>query len=108
MAKRNGLKSPSARKVWIEIETFVEPATGNRSPSARKVWIEIATVFKFSDTPPRHLPQGRCGLKLRNTNPKVYDYVSPSARKVWIEIFSIEYDSDPVIGHLPQGRCGLK
>ena len=39
--------SPSARKVWIEIEKGAGTETGDEgSPSARKVWIEItfATV----------------------------------------------------------------
>ena len=60
-------KSPSARKVWIEIDTVsCVLKQGTRSPSARKVWIEIDT--------------------------KRYTIISvkgsPSARKVWIEIVS--------------------
>ena len=34
--------SPSARKVWIEIDQAIDMATKELSPSARKVWIEIA------------------------------------------------------------------
>ena len=33
--------SPSARKVWIEIDQAIDMATKELSPSARKVWIEI-------------------------------------------------------------------
>ena len=35
-------KSPSARKVWIEIEPFGIVPLIVLSPSARKVWIEIS------------------------------------------------------------------
>ena len=37
------LRSPSARKVWIEIrDEEMQVAVHDPSPSARKVWIEIA------------------------------------------------------------------
>ena len=36
-----GRKSPSARKVWIEIRTRSPVGSLALSPSARKVWIEI-------------------------------------------------------------------
>ena len=41
MARGNEVGSPSARKVWIEINHFVMLASEVASPSARKVWIEI-------------------------------------------------------------------
>ena len=34
-------KSPSARKVWIEIQLICNHSECFVSPSARKVWIEI-------------------------------------------------------------------
>ena len=35
-------ESPSARRVWIEIERpTAEKAGGTESPSARRVWIEM-------------------------------------------------------------------
>ena len=34
-------RSPSARKVWIEINEHEAKAALLKSPSARKVWIEI-------------------------------------------------------------------
>ena len=59
------MPSPSARKVWIEIDAFTSPiGTNLMSPSARKVWIEIQIAMVSS---------------LRGIG-------SPSARKVWIEI----------------------
>ena len=56
-------RSPSARKVWIEINVIIQNTQRGMSPSARKVWIEMATLS---------------GTSLING--------SPSARKVWIEI----------------------
>ena len=56
-------RSPSARKVWIEIYVLTLNCANLLSPSARKVWIEIGTLFWKSVIQP-----------------------SPSARKVWIEI----------------------
>ena len=63
-ALKGSTASPSARKVWIEIEKGAGTETGDEgSPSARKVWIEIGE------------------------HPDVTEPVqSPSARKVWIEI----------------------
>ena len=43
------MKSPSARKVWIEITINPLLALGSLSPSARKVWIEMFET--------RHKPQ---------------------------------------------------
>ena len=58
--------SPSARKVWIEIEKGAGTETGDEgSPSARKVWIEIE----------------------KGAGTETGDEGSPSARKVWIEMF---------------------
>ena len=38
--------SPSARKVWIEMQLMAGIRYWCRSPSARKVWIEIVkTIF---------------------------------------------------------------
>ena len=57
----------------------------NKSPSARKVWIEIILQPLLSRVN-IHLPRGRCGLKywlLLFTKIRI---MSPSARKVWIEI----------------------
>ena len=58
------VKSPSARKVWIEIISSVpKPSIKIRSPSARKVWIEIDCFIKITPVKYCHLPRGRCGLK---------------------------------------------
>ena len=78
----------------------------------------------------RHLPQGRCGLKLNSSLKIGYSSRSPSARKVWIEMPKFLYllsnkgvtfrkegvdwnlGHSPfdicMLRHLPQGRCGLK
>ena len=56
------------------------------SPSARKVWIEIKSHALTIYAIQRHLPQGRCGLKLISNYNTIIRQVSPSARKVWIEI----------------------
>ena len=58
------MRSPSARKVWIEIDIVLTDDNFASSPSARKVWIEI----------PR-------SIEVWNS-----DKTSPSARKVWIEM----------------------
>ena len=57
--------SPSARKVWIEIARVTNNHQTTTSPSARKVWIEIVALTIIVAAVPGHLPQGRCGLKLR-------------------------------------------
>ena len=77
--------SPSARKVWIEISNNIRWASLIRSPSARKVWIEIYPHYLGDNAKGCHLPQGRCGLKLKCISLKRNMY-----------------------SHLPQGRCGLK
>ena len=56
-------KSPSARKVWIEIGVCATPWSYRKSPSARKVWIEIRQPLAIRRVVYRHLPRGRCGLK---------------------------------------------
>ena len=103
----NGLRSPSARKVWIEMFTVDLDSLGIKSPSARKVWIEIIVPYHqkkinrvtfreegvdwnqvsvgLSLIPASHLPRGRCGLKFVDDD---WDFKSKC--------------------HLPQGRCGLK
>ena len=55
-----------------------------------------------------HLPQGRCGLKLKWAGSFLISTLSPSARKVWIEIPSVSPYVSDARRHLPQGRCGLK
>ena len=42
-----------------------------RSPSARKVWIEICKWKASNGVNNRHLPQGRCGLKWDKTGKTV-------------------------------------
>ena len=41
-------KSPSVRKVWIEITPEVANTDNTTSPSVRKVWIEIFDYDKFA------------------------------------------------------------
>ena len=55
------------------------------SPPAREVWIEIGIIETCLGFCQRHLPRGRCGLKL-------------CALAVHVHHQS----------HLPRGRCGLK
>ena len=57
------MRSPSARKVWIEIEELHHTTINMKSPSARKVWIEIRWTKQFNAMFRGHLPRGRCGLK---------------------------------------------
>ena len=80
------LMSPSARKVWIEIGITGSGIGSTMSPSARKVWIEIRDQRPPVQLFSRHLPRGRCGLKLS----------------------SEEAMNAANTGHLPRGRCGLK
>ena len=35
-------RSPSARRVWVEIRRSILSAMMGKSPSARRVWVEIA------------------------------------------------------------------
>ena len=77
--------SPSARKVWIEIQskagrTYMNFVTFRKEGVD---WNLCETWYEKSYK--SHLPQGRCGLKLRTY--KIGK--CPSC-------------------HLPQGRCGLK
>ena len=83
--RRAWCRSPSARKVWIEINVIIQNTQRGMSPSARKVWIEMATLS---------------GTSLING--------SPSARKVWIEIPLNKLQGMLDNCHLPRGRCGLK
>ena len=127
-------KSPSARKVWIEIvKLHCHLLRRHPSPSARKVWIEMYIWVSFMRLASSHLPRGRCGLKyleILSYHHPTQDR-SPSARKVWIEITlaisllkrklvtfreegvdwnysSFAYCLDLWQSHLPRGRCGLK
>ena len=79
-----------------------------RSPSARKVWIEIEIRRGLQGAERGHLPQGRCGLKCGAVERRQADVLSPSARKVWIEIYRELFPTGSLQRHLPQGRCGLK
>ncbi len=56
-------KSPSTRRVWIEILVIWYSRTRVRSPSTRRVWIEMVVVRLLMKVVP-----------------------SPSTRRVWIEI----------------------
>ena len=81
-----------------------------QSPSARKVWIEIQHRTQSSRTYCCHLPRGRCGLKSKRRSSRgsrhrvtfreegvdwnglqvqvlPIAFWSPSARKVWIEMW---------------------
>ena len=124
-------RSPSARKVWIEIVSISSSGCSGSSPSARKVWIEIGPASPAINIEPGHLPRGRCGLKFDSSNevrkiearhlPRgrcglkfirvcnhIYSRRSPSARKVWIEMCSVRHITSRAKRHLPRGRCGLK
>ena len=79
-----------------------------QSPSARKVWIEIIKLLDCQFEHFRHLPRGRCGLKLCSQSCLLCHLQSPSARKVWIEIGLINCGVCGATSHLPRGRCGLK
>ena len=122
--------SPSARKVWIEIIDGATLVTTNNVTFREEGvdWNLCPRVLQASSF--RHLPRGRCGLKLccwylgdstlqspsarkvwiEITNPprRLRRQRSPSARKVWIEIKKRCAFGSPVICHLPRGRCGLK
>ena len=123
------MKSPSARKVWIEILSWKDKAREFKSPSARKVWIEIGwnihqppgdTVTfrkegvdwntvktKLKIAVKSHLPQGRCGLKFSvSRQARLHTSHLPQGRcglKYLIHVVTITTNR-----HLPQGRCGLK
>ena len=86
---RTGIRSPSSRRAWIEIDY---PRCGQLvcgSPSSRRAWIEI---------PNRVQAQGEAAVALlaegvdRNTayvDLFAVGVLSPSSRRAWIEIFFI-------------------
>ena len=79
-----------------------------KSPSARKVWIEIFIAQLNIQFAKRHLLQRRCGLKFGIALHTDILLPSPSARKVWIEIRLMCNVQLQACCHLLQGRCGLK
>ena len=101
--------SPSARKVWIEINKLVDLVVrASTSPSARKVWIEIKRCPEISCTSYSHLPQGRCGLKWTTAYKKV-EGMTVTFRKEGVDWnYWWWWDLQRLRCHLPQGRCGLK
>ena len=129
---RKSYKSPSARKVWIEIKTenYLNEK-GRMSPSARKVWIEIKNWKLFERKGPKSPSARKVWIEicfLQKSRNQILQ--SPSARKVWIEIcmptliaYTVlvtfreegvdwnqhkKFLSSTLIRHLPRGRCGLK
>ena len=83
--------SPSARKVWIEIEVKNRGIHDCWQVTFREEGVDwnlirytIVNLIVLG-----HLPRGRCGLKLNITILQMSQTgASPSARKVWIEILS--------------------
>ena len=124
-------RSPSARKVWIEIICQVtlresdmvtfrkEGVDWNLVPAIPTMCWDSVTFrkegvdwnFKLNSRKLEalsHLPQGRCGLKLAGIATGCGRRPSPSARKVWIEMRKYPDTRPDCPRHLPQGRCGLK
>ena len=80
-------KSPSARKVWIEIDAFTSPiGTNLMSPSARKVWIEMFWIWDFLIAVLVTFREEGVDWNRRSISASRRRSASPSARKVWIEI----------------------
>ena len=125
-------KSPSARKVWIEMYckrrnilfmtrvTFREEGVDwNRNWIKRRDLRALRHLPRgrcglksfennHLSTPLGHLPRGRCGLKFFLRARNLWLRKSPSARKVWIEIPMHLHTHTRHMCHLPRGRCGLK
>ena len=101
-------RSPSARKVWIEI-AFSRRTAGSVTVAFRKEGVDWNTTYSLREKTAEgrlpqgrcglkyyfryivinffcRLPQGRCGLKYYIISVISWQEVSPSARKVWIEI----------------------
>ena len=82
-------RSPSARKVWIEINAG--DSSNNQvftSPSARKVWIEM--ICRIYILRIRKSPSARkVWIEIILEIDCLISVMSPSARKVWIEISMI-------------------
>ena len=78
------------------------------SPSARRVWIEMEVCKEYGKDEVGHLPRGRRGLKSRCFLVCKSPKLSPSARKVWIEIQTKNAKTFMTSCHLPRGSCGLK
>ena len=84
--RRSRHASPSARKVWIEMERSVEWGQAT-AVTFRKEGVDWNLCVCHAETPLFcHLPQGRCGLKYKVWLQHLVNSLSPSARKVWIEI----------------------
>ena len=78
-------ESPSARKVWIEMQDGYTRCTAS-GVAFRKEGVDWnARIFLSFPEPAGRLPQGRCGLKF----------------------YFLRYGSTRY-SRLPQGRCGLK
>ena len=94
--------SPSARKVWIEIQYATFQSKGaTPSPSARKVWIEILSHIPL--LPSLWSPSARkVWIEMLSWKDKAREFKSPSARKVWIEMFFIGLS--PFCGMSPSAR----
>ena len=78
------------------------------SPSARKVWIEINCIQHREGSGISHLPQGRCGLKLCLKAVLFFLLHRHLPQGRCGLKCSLWQASDIGAGHLPQGRCGLK
>ena len=101
-------RSPSARKVWIEIARSAYSFAQLLSPSARKVWIEMMKSNKNIEVNIKSPSARKVWIEILRSQGWSSCAKSPSARKVWIEIYP-HYLGDNAKGcHLPRGRCGLK
>ena len=75
-----------------------------KSPSARREWIEILTSARQSATGVRLPPRGGSGLKFELLNQRQRDSGSPSARREWIEIgISVGVLGDRVVSLREEG-----
>ena len=63
-------------------------ATTVRSPSTRRVWIEIWKAVTTVPARLRHPPRGGCGLKFHAWPRAHLLSPSPSTRRVWIEMYT--------------------
>ena len=102
-------KSPSAKKVWIEISlTLYRSHVWVASPSAKKVWIEIWFPPHNCCLNTRHLLQRRCGLKWQQCGRKYPGNWVTFCKEGVDWNTCLKMMSETMASHLLQRRCGLK
>ena len=94
------------RKEGVDWNLVYDNAEGvmQVSPSARKVWIEIPLGIRPLSRSIRHLPQGRCGLKLESKVNEYFEYCITFCK--WLQFHRFDKEAPPPLGAILQ--CSLR